>query len=399
MLQILFVDDEQRLLDGLRRTLRPLRHEWNCEFANQGAEALRALDQKAFDVVVTDMRMPAMDGLELLKQVKTRYPHILRIVLSGQSEMEKVIKISGVSHQYLAKPCRLDHLKSAVKQVLTLKELLSNPALIELASRVDVIHTESPVYWELETLLNSLPVDMNRIGSLIIQDMGMCAKVLQMANYGGLALMEPICDPAYAAGLLGVATLQSLCSANHAARSFHASQAKEFGMDELWKHSIRCSLFAGEIARTLAPSCQETQNQARVAGLLHDVGQLIMACSLPEEYRKSRMLAAAEGISQVEAERKIFQTSHAEFGAYIMALWSLPNPIVNAIAYHHHPSSSTGGKSDVLTAVHVAELLTSRKSAGESTETALPDDGCYLKSLGLMDHLAEWQKSLFETAL
>ncbi len=127
MLRILFIDDEQKLLDGLKRTLRPLRYEWSCEFANGGAQALQLLDQSAFDVVVTDMRMPAMDGLELLKQVKTRFPHLLRIVLSGQSELEKLVKSSGVSHQYLSKPCGLETLKSAITQALSSKHAASNP--------------------------------------------------------------------------------------------------------------------------------------------------------------------------------------------------------------------------------------------------------------------------------
>lgn len=114
MLKILFVDDEQKILDGLRRTLRPLRQEWTPTFANGAAEALHLLETENFDVVVTDMRMPGMDGLELLQQVTTRFPHLLRIVLSGQSELESFVRSSGAAHQYLTKPCSLDELKSAL---------------------------------------------------------------------------------------------------------------------------------------------------------------------------------------------------------------------------------------------------------------------------------------------
>ena len=120
MLKILFVDDEQRILDGLRRTLRSIRG-WSSEFANGGVEALRVLDGDKFDVLVTDMRMPGMDGLELLRQVTTQHPYLLRIVLSGQSELEGFIKPSGVTHEYLTKPCSLDELRSAVTRAVSLR--------------------------------------------------------------------------------------------------------------------------------------------------------------------------------------------------------------------------------------------------------------------------------------
>jgi putative nucleotidyltransferase with HDIG domain len=378
MLRILFVDDEQKLLDGLKRTLRPLRQEWSCEFANGGTQALQLLDKNAFDVVVTDMRMPGMDGLELLKQVKDRYPSLLRVVLSGQSELEMLIKSSGVSHQYLAKPCGLESLKSAVTQALSLKQLLSDPFLIDLASRVDAIPTAPPVHLELANLLKSPFADMDQIGNLIVKDIGMCAKVLRLANSGGFALMQPISDPIYAAGLLGFTTVQSLLSENY---------MEVFDMDEVWRHSRKCSFLAQEIARTLDPSCHETQNQARIAGLLHDVGQIVMRCNLPQEYGKALALSAEEGIDQVAAERRVFQTSHAELGAYIMALWSLPDPIVKAIAYHHNPAVNANAEDTVLTAVYIAEMLTSQE---------MNIDYAYLQSLELSDRLAEWQKACSE---
>ena len=257
MLRILFVDDERKILDGLKRTLRPLRHEWNHEFAQGGAEALQALDRNAFDAVVTDVRMPIMDGMELLKQVKVRYPHLLRIVLSGQSELEHLIKASGVSHQYLAKPCSLEELKAAVERAFSLKRLLSDPLLIEVASKVDVIPSVSPVYLKLERLLKSLPTGTEEIGSLIAQDMGLCAKALQVANSGCFARLQFISDPRDAAGLLGFSTLQSLLLTEGAFQEFKSQKASSFDMDRLWRHSLECSRLAREIAGTFDGADEE----------------------------------------------------------------------------------------------------------------------------------------------
>jgi putative nucleotidyltransferase with HDIG domain len=355
MLQILFVDDEQKIRDGLKRTLRPLRHAWNYEFAPGGVDALQMLNRGAFDVVVTDVRMPVMDGMELLKQVKTQYPHLLRIVLSGQSELENLIKSSGISHQYLTKPCSLEELKAAVERASLLKRLLPDPFLAELASEVDVIPSVSPVYWKLGRLLKSPLACAEEAGSVVAQDMGLCAKVLQTANSGCFARIQFISDPTDAVGLLGPSGLQNL-SAQRAFQECKPQGGASFDMDRLWRHSLQCSRLAREIAGTLDEADDEVQNQAGVAGLLHDVGKLIMACNLPEQYERAAELAAKEGLSDVEAERRVFQTSHAELGAYVMALWNIPDPIVEAIAYHHAPAAAISLENPVLTAVHAAEL-------------------------------------------
>jgi HD-like signal output (HDOD) protein len=134
------------------------------------------------------------------------------------------------------------------------------------------------------------------------------------------------------------------------------------------------------------------QSQAGVAGLLHDVGQLVMACSLPEQYGRAVELAAKEGLNDVEAERRVFQTSHAELGAYVMTLWNIPDPIVEAIACHHNPAASAHAGNPVLTAVYVAELLASQNSSQGSDVTALDSDLHYLEMLGLSDRLHEWQQ-------
>ena len=391
MLQILFVDDEQKILDGLKRTLRPLRHEWNCEFANGGAEGLKLLDRGTFDVVVTDVRMPTMDGMELLKQVKARYPNLLRIVLSGQSELENLIKSSGVSHQYLTKPCALEELKSAIERAFSLKRLLSDPFLIELASKIDMIPSVSPVYLELERLLKSSPACMDEVGSVIAKDMGMCAKVLQVANSGCFSRIQLISNPADAAGLLGFTTLQNLLYTDRVFQEFKPPRAKAFNIDGLWRHSLKCSMFAQEIASTFSEADDEVRSQAGVAGLLHDVGKLVMGCNLPEQYGSVMALSAKEGLSDVEAERRVFQTSHAELGAYVMTLWNIPHPIVEAIAYHHAPAASTNAESPVLTAVYVAELLASQDHYQRNDPAALRTDLSYLETIGLADRLSEWQ--------
>lgn len=103
--RVLFVDDEQEVLEGLRNLLRRNRHEWDMVFALGGYEALAELSRGTVDVVVTDMRMPGMDGAQLLAQVKTVSPSTARLVLSGHAEKEAILRALPVAHQFLSKPC------------------------------------------------------------------------------------------------------------------------------------------------------------------------------------------------------------------------------------------------------------------------------------------------------
>ena len=154
--RILFVDDEPEVLNGLKRMLRGMRHEWDISFATSGREALELFDDgPGFDVVVSDMRMPGMDGAQLLEEVKKRRPGAVRIVLSGHSEREMVMKSVGHTHQYLAKPCRPDVLKATVERACALRSLLANESLLELVTRLDKLPSLPSLYFQIMEELSS----------------------------------------------------------------------------------------------------------------------------------------------------------------------------------------------------------------------------------------------------
>ena len=129
MKSIIFVDDEPHLLQGLKRMLRPMRHEWEMSFAQSGHEALDTLAQRPFDVIVSDMRMPGIDGPALFNEVMQRYPHMVRIVLSGQSSKETAMRSVASAHQYLSKPCEPEKLKQTVNRAFAIRSLLADESL------------------------------------------------------------------------------------------------------------------------------------------------------------------------------------------------------------------------------------------------------------------------------
>ena len=366
MTRILFVDDEQRVLDGLRRSLHAMRSEWQAEFSRGGAEALKALEESHFDVIVTDMRMPGIDGAALLQIVMEKYPQLLRVVLSGESESAALIRSVGVAHQYLSKPCSVEELTATVSRAASLRRFLEDEKLRAILSRIDTLPSVPPLYLEMVKLLNSPYTSLDQVGRVIAKDMAMCAKVLQLANSAFFGRRQTISNPAEAAGLLGFNMLKSLSLAVHIFKVDTAADVAGFRLDELWQHSLKVSLFAERIAQTLSPRDTELRYQAQVAGLLHDVGRLVMARKLAVNFKAARELSAAKGISQVEAEKEIFGTSHAELGAYVLALWGLPDAVVEAVAFHHSPEQMTGDcRRRPVAAVHAADRLSHATTAEE----------------------------------
>src|ERR1700690_993982 len=180
--RILFVDDEPMILEAIQHSLRSMRAEWDVKFANSGREALETMALIPFDVVITDMRMPGMDGAQLLELVKARFPRTVRIILSGQSDRETILRSVGPSHQYLSKPCDLDELKQKLVRAFALREMLDDPHLKEVIGRLKTVPSLPALYVAVTEALRHPETPIRKIGDLIAQDMGMCAKVLQLAN-------------------------------------------------------------------------------------------------------------------------------------------------------------------------------------------------------------------------
>jgi len=149
MKAVLFVDDDENVLAGLRRMLRGFRDQWIMDFVASGAEALHYLAHREADVVVTDLRMPGMNGLELLKHLNSHYPHIVRIILSGQSDEESTIRAAGVAHQYLSKPCETETLKATIVRACALQDRLSNQSLKNIVAGMNSLPSPPTHYQEL----------------------------------------------------------------------------------------------------------------------------------------------------------------------------------------------------------------------------------------------------------
>jgi HD-like signal output (HDOD) protein/AmiR/NasT family two-component response regulator len=359
--RVLFVDDEPMVLAGLQRSLRSMRDHWEMVFVNSGAEALKAMDQQPFEIVVTDMRMPVMTGAQLLDEVKRRFPQCFRIILSGQADQETIMRAVDPTHQYLAKPCDTNELKRRLTRAFAVRGLLKNPELEAVISRLQALPSLPSLYLEVTRELENRDPSISRIARVVAEDMAMTAKILQLVNSAFFGIRSQVSSPIRAVQLLGLDTLRALVLSTHVFDKFRTSCLREPEVAYLWKDSF----VVASLARRVAES--EQQNRRMVddcftAGLLHDSGKLILASTMEEKYQIALQIARQHQKGLVDAEREVFGCTHAEVAAFLLGLWDLPENVVEGVAWHHDPSENLQPGFSTALATHVATALHEEQS-------------------------------------
>jgi putative nucleotidyltransferase with HDIG domain len=381
--RILFVDDEPRVLEGLRRMLYSLRNEWEMRFAASGAEALQCLAEAPFDVLVTDVHMPGMSGIELLQEVIRLHPEVIRLVLSGTADLQLTLQCVSLSHQYLLKPCDAQSLRTTIQRAFCLRVLLWNPALRGLIAQLQSLPSIPAIYEELLKVLRTGEASPQTVGRIMARDMGMTAKVLQLVNSAFFGVSRKITNPVDAVVYLGMDTVRALVFTASAFSQFPVRNGLSSFAEELQQHSLAVGTLARRIARSmaLAPAAVD---HAFVGGLLHDIGKLVLVSNYPKPYQEVLRRSREGPVPISEAERDSFGTSHAEIGAYLLWLWGLPDPVAEILALHNSPSRDADVPLPVV-AVYFADALVNRVSEKEM------DLAC-LSTLGLKDALPRWRQ-------
>jgi len=389
MIRVLFVDDETAILEGLRNRLRGLRQAWQMAFAIGAEEALAELSRREYDVIVTDMRMPGMDGATLLQRVRAAYPHMVRIVLSGQTGKECLLRVLPIAHRFLAKPCKTDDLKTAVERGQSLQTLLNDTGVRQLVGAIGRLPALPPIYRELTEALEQSDTGLDKVASIIERDMSMTARLLQIANSAFCGRARPTTHLRDAVSHMGLNAVRSLVlsAGLFTALDKGNTTLKGFSLSTVQTYSLRAARIAFRLLDNHLPNNKEEARTAFSAAMLHDIGHVVLATSLPTFYEPVFALAKAEGLPLHVAEEQVHGFGHAEIGAYLLDLWGLPLPIVEAVAHHHHPDRAGESTFGVVGTVHVADRLA---HLDKDSQAGQKIDADYLADTGMLDKLPEW---------
>lgn len=392
MIRVLFVDDEPDVLEGLENRLRALRNRWQLSFARSGDDALAQMQQAPVDVVISDMRMPGMDGASLLRAVRERHPQTVRFILSGESGRDDVLRALPVAHQFLTKPCDARRLQAAVHSAIGPNGgIASGPdggadddVVRRVVASIAVLPALPRLYWDLAAEIDRREPSLRRVSEIIEQDVAMTARVLQVVNSAFFGLARPVSSTREAVNLLGLEPVRALVLTSELFRGMsQLAEPQGLDLDVLQAHAMRVATLAGDLVDDRADRAT-----AMAAGLLHDIGHMVLALSaaLPNGLRSgtwARTLGCA-------AERLIYGCTHAEVGGHVLALWGLPPQLVDAVSHHHEPSRLGASSFSIVGAVHVADWLTHRAGSIEDSAPE-PLDLEFLRSVNRIQDLGEWQ--------
>jgi putative nucleotidyltransferase with HDIG domain len=386
MISVLFVDDDAMILEGMRRSMYCMRNEWSMRFADSGVHALLSLAQAPSDVIVSDMRMPDMDGVQFLAEVKQLYPQATRLILSGEADQGQLIRATDSAQQYLSKPCDAPTLKAAITRTQKLKAMLSSERIATIVGTVDTLPSPPRAYQELLASLRSDDTSVEEIARIIRRDLAMTAKIVNIANSGFFGLRSKVQTVERAISYIGVETITALVLSQELFAAGIPITFPGFDLDLLAQHSFDTAACARAIAlHERLPG--KTAEAAFLAGVLHDVGKLVLATRTPPA---SPSLHAQW---LVDTRRQI-DTQHAEVGAYLLGLWSFPDSIVEAIAWHHDPAQCGEEGFGLSGILHVADVMAHERQPNAAGHLCVPLHTEYLEHLGLAERWPAWRAAV-----
>jgi HD-like signal output (HDOD) protein len=363
MIRILFVDDEPNILSGLRRQLHSQRAVWQMRFVGSGELALAALRESAADVVVTDMRMPEMDGAELLRRVQEEWPAIVRLVLSGQCDHGDLLRSVHHAHQYLAKPCDPVVLRRIIERANERRARMRDPAAAVAATRLDHLPSLPLLHHEITVALREDRLPLPEIAGLIEQDVALSAKVMQMVNSAFFGTPRHVSSPSQAAVTLGLETLRSLVLRSGLFSPAPFDDARQRQLASIWVRSQQVAQLSRGFAADFGMD-QTSQDRAFLAGLMHETGRVVS-------------LASPDGCPDLPA------AEHAALGAWLLTVWGFADEVVTAVAAQAPSDAPDLAARSIQTAMRLAIGVA-------DGETPAPDA---LRALGATDTYVQRQDS------
>lgn len=371
-----------------------MRKEYEMFFAEGGIEALDIMNSEDIDVVVSDMRMPGMDGAQLLAEIQERHPHTIRIMLTGQADEESVMRTVGVVHQFLAKPCDPDKLKSILQKSSALQNLLSDGRLKGIVSKIGSLPSLPSSFSELQNAIANPEVSIERVAEIVEKDVAMCTKVLQLVNSSFFGLFATVDTPARAVSLLGLDTIKALVLGVGIFSQVKIPKTL-LSAESLFDHC----LLVGQLAKKIAGMESDDKlliSDSFLAGIIHDIGKLIFLSHLPEQYEKV-ITSASDGNASLEnVEQEVIGSCHADIGAYLAGLWGFNSTIVEAVGFAHQLDCYPANGFSPAMAVHVADCMYYKHRPEEQIGTLRQIDKATINALSFEEKIPLWEEACAE---
>ena len=383
---IFFVDDEEDMLVSLKRMLKQKNQTWEMKFIKESESVLKLMKKRPADIIITDYRMDKVNGVELLKNIKSKYPQTGRIVLSGETDEEIILQAVSIAHQFIPKPVNPLKLKELITRTCAMQNILRDKGLRKNISKIDSLPSIPSVYREIIKELKSPVSSTQKIGQIISKDPAMTSKILQLVNSGFFYLQTTITKAEEAVVLLGVETIKALVLHLEVFSRIKMPKKLLGFQQKLHSHAMETATMSKQLYEMEAGTGIKA-DEAFMAGLLHDCGKLILAANFPDEYIEIIKNVEKNNSSFIYEEKNRLGITHDIAGAFLMGRWGLPLGIIEGILYHHKPMDSDSESFNSVCSVHLANNF-SKEQNNRFNDT--PDfDPVFLEQMKLKEKLTE----------
>ncbi len=373
---ILFVDDEKQILRALRRLFHT--SDYTVLLAAGGLEALALLEKEKVDMLITDMRMPQMDGHELLLRIKSKYPDIIRIALSGYTDKKVVLSAldKNLAKIYLFKPWNNNEIINIIDSLFEFESTLKDSNLLDLVNNLESLPTIPELYLKISQMMeNEVPV--NIIANAIEEDPAIAARILRISNSAYFGSKTG--DIKQAIMFIGLINVKNIILSSTVFK-YHGANAKQ--LEEEFRHSSLTNKLLNVIYSRLMKKV--LPNEAKSAGLLHNIGRGVIL------HNYSGLYGTGEDEQSINRENAEIGFNHQMIGSYILNWWELPLPIVECAMYHHNPTSGDIINKELVMAVHVAQFYASKSMGLE------PEDDLSIEAFEVLGFKQERLEELLE---
>lgn len=341
---ILFVDDEIHILKSLNRLF--IDSDYDIYLAESGEEALDILSKHSIDLIVTDIRMPKMDGYELLLKVKKQYPRVFRMILSGYTEDELRLKAiqKNLAKLYIYKPWENEYLINMMEGVFEFHNNISSPELINIINNLERLPTLPDLYSKLCEAIHD-DEDIKHIGEMIQQDQAVATQILHIANSAFYGVKTSSINQAILN--IGLNNIKNIVLATSVFNEkLHNTLMGHF--KKLWQHAAMCNQLTSFLYQRIFN--KKIPVDYLSAGLLHDIGKIVLLHILGTDYYN-----ILKNDCVVDVEKQELGTTHQHIGGYLLDWWELPMPIIEVALYHHEPLNNAIINKDLVSIVHMAD--------------------------------------------
>lgn len=373
---------QQEIANDLKFGLCKPENGWQLTFVANGREALAALSDSKYDLLITELSLPDMEANALLAETRESHPGVVRFVLTADDNRERMLRAISQSHQFLTKPLKMETLQMQVSNSLALRTVLTDDKLHARISQIHSLPTLPSIYNQLVAEMQSETASMQKVAALIKQDVSITAKLLQMTNSAFFGLSTRVENPLQAANLLGMDTVKSLVLTAGVFSQFDDPGLPGFSIETIYNHSLAVGTSARHYANAFGLGRKQAED-ALMAGMLHDIGKLVMIANFREELTQSLTVAHHDKIPMHAAEKQVLGVSHCEIGAHLLSLWGLSDLILEAVTLHDTPSGSTHPMLNILASVHIANAIDHDQSIPDRDPKFTHADLDYLNKLGL----------------